>query len=63
MSWEPIATAPRDGSYLLGYVPGQDHPPYSYVLMRWDGLFFVEESEMYNVTDATHWMQLPEAPK
>ena len=72
MEWQPIETAPRDGTEVLIY----DHGIY---LARWSeqaelGHFETgpawqiwpsEDDEFYAVatTTATHWMPLPPSPK
>ncbi len=67
MDWQPIATAPLDGTDVLVHL-GDDRPP---VVAGWFG------DEGQNVSDwwmeydtqnvvrgkPTHWMPLPEPPK
>jgi hypothetical protein len=59
--WQPIETAPRDGTAILGYC---DQGPV--VIRNSYGSWIVENSHGYNedgeVYDVTHWMPLPEPP-
>jgi hypothetical protein len=66
MIWQPIETAPKDGTVFLAYWKG--HIRECSVLPRDDGLvwdfgtwkFHERFSPQYI---PTHWMPLPEAPK
>jgi len=64
--WQPIETAPRDGTVFLGSYC-ELCPP---VIYKWVGLFghFTGQTKpfLYSATDypqPTHWMPLPEPPK
>jgi hypothetical protein len=61
MEWQPIATAPNDGTVILAYryQPGS----LSWIVIRFDRIknawinYYVEKEEF-----PTHWMPLPAAP-
>jgi hypothetical protein len=66
MEWQPISTAPKDGTEFLVYKPttgitvclwlDDDHPAYEGECphVAWDHSGY---------WDATHWMPLPPPPK
>lgn len=59
MSWQPIETAPKDGTFVLLYSPilfGEQMVVAYYELGRWNDL-------MGRVPQPTHWMPLPKAPE
>lgn len=59
MNWQPIETAPRDGTQILAFwISGN-----IYGAVSWDnGLrSWIELHE--DVYDPTHWMPLPPPPK
>lgn len=52
--WQPIATAPKDGTKVLLFLPVQGHRVEPTILVgRVTG----------GPTDATHWLPLPPPPK
>jgi hypothetical protein len=63
--WQPIETAPRDGTHVLGYEDGEmtvihwsDHPPTSsYKGGYWNNIY-CNDGEWW----PTHWMPLPPPP-
>ena len=61
-NWQPIETAPKDGTEVLGFY--FDHAGggdcFS-VICFWDGDW--RESSVLDATFVTHWMPLPEPPK
>jgi hypothetical protein len=68
MDWQPIETAPRDGTvFLAAYKLG--HGPWVGV-MQWqffsekkdDGRFY-SWTQLTETHKATHWMPLPEPPE
>ena len=65
--WQPIETAPRDGSLMLGFMDyekeeGDDYEFYS--VIRWEsGHGWVQETVYMDYFRATHWMPLPEPPE
>ena len=69
MSWQPIGTAPRDGSLFfaldLGYLPAfvRHQRPYKGKYKRW--LIVASQGAIFNVDDLaerrmTQWTVLPE---
>ena len=66
MDWQPINSAPKDGSEFLTYAPGNKRAMYErdrepvIVLTKWKADCFWR-----NRPDnmPTHWMPLPEPPK
>lgn len=63
MEWQPIETAPRDGTKLLGYMSGDVADPY--VFITW--FMEVWQTGRYGGhlrdEDLLYWQPLPEAPK
>jgi hypothetical protein len=72
--WQPIETAPKDGTYVLTVVAG--YVPCVYRWHEYNGVAkfgpdaedFAEEDHFIKMWDEvlyspTHWMPLPEAPK
>ena len=60
-NWQPIATAPLDGTYILGYGPHEDRGYYIETVHVWDGDWPIRW--MHGYGRPTHWMPLPEPPK
>jgi len=71
MKWQPIETAPKDGTYILVAGPsGYYSTPLRVEVCKWNNAnhkdnwrnhsndWFTDGGE-----DATHWMPLPEPPK
>ena len=64
MTWQPIETAPKDGTEILVYGSWYPHG-------KWKGMTlasWLPNEEMWTfdgdlMHDVTHWMPLPEAPK
>lgn len=70
--WQPIFSAPRDGTAILVYEPDQELADETVYVCRWaprkgtkdQTPAWVEASgEGYFVWQPTHWMPLPEPPK
>lgn len=60
MEWQPIATAPKEGSFLVHMSDGQMHvakPLKGGTTLVIGGAFSFDRSEK-----PTHWMPLPPAP-
>jgi len=66
--WQPIETAPKDGTRILAYgLCGFLSQP-GIATVTWSGKFWVcdpnEATEYdYEECELTHWMNLPEPPK
>lgn len=66
--WQPIATAPKDGTYILLYRPVEDgrhkdavrEGKYHRYGMRYT--WRVRSGCVWDIDAPTHWMPLPEAP-
>jgi hypothetical protein len=70
--WQPISTAPKDGTLVLLSVCwsgiGEAHRARIDPVMcvaRFDGAFWIDDEGVFQAAeaDATHWMPLPEPPK
>lgn len=64
--WQPIETAPKDGTAILGYF-GQtagDEPP-DMAVIRYDKKYewVIADLDTEQVDEPTHWMPLPDPPK
>jgi len=62
--WQDIATAPRDGTKVLGYCRGGDWMAVIWCepgTTSWQGRPFW--SNVREQVDPTHWSPLPAAPK
>lgn len=74
MKWQPIETAPKDGTRILGWIPDLDVDfPYIDIpgaaTISWDQVYScweVDPAETWEYSpekrNPTHWMPLPEAP-
>jgi len=74
-NWQPIETAPKDGTEILGlYLSTGPYPP-DYSIVEWDGSGWVGKCDgyrsiehqsdfgtSYNHPFLTHWMPLPKPP-
>jgi hypothetical protein len=56
LGWQPIETAPKDGSRILCWVPLSD----SVDILWWHGDHW--EDDVLNIAEPTHWMGLPPRP-
>lgn len=63
MKWQPISTAPKDGTDILGYDGYQMTTVTWFEIGKWWSLVapgsYAEDSEW----TPTHWMPLPEPPE
>ena len=55
--WQPIESAPKDGTVVIFYVPHEINP--SPVLCRAD---YFHNGQAYWLKGATHWQPLPDPP-
>ena len=58
MNWQPITSAPKDGTWILAHRPDWKLPTiavWSYLTNQWQ--------DMESAVDPTHWMPLSEPPK
>lgn len=66
--WQPIETAPRDGTPIRLRWQGEpplsgDDTPDMQVVARWNGSHFVSVDDVgMKCKNATHWMPLPAPP-
>jgi hypothetical protein len=61
--WQPIETAPRDGTVVDLWYRGERITDYRWVqLSETNGFFECVESGYTCVRDATHWQLPPELP-
>lgn len=61
MEWQPIETAPHDGTSVLAWIP---HPHSGWVeIVWWDGRFFDAARYLDTYEQPSHWMPLPDPPK
>jgi hypothetical protein len=59
--WRPIATAPKDGTAILGWWGGECMiVDWCVVVERWS---LTHDGEDMFSPEPTHWMPLPEGPK
>jgi hypothetical protein len=78
MNWQPIETAPKDGTWILvcGGRTNDDHKDRSHAVAQWTHYLNGRTREEGNwqfawydggyygeYCDPTHWMELPEPPK
>jgi len=66
--WQPIATAPKDGTLILAWGPQrkEDKPFTSYAVVRWCGCFqcwVLCDGDDDEWTGSTHWQPLALPPK
>lgn len=60
--WQPIETAPVDGTKILGYDPNHEYNKI-YVL-AFNKTFWIEAGgEEWALWNPAYWMPLPESPK
>ena len=62
MEWQPIETAPKDGTQILVYEPEEKYTPI-YVVVYDNGKWIEASGEQYANWKPTHWMPLPLPPK
>lgn len=68
MTWQPISTAPKDGTWIIVYLASWRIPPSKMSIVHWltmkegEGWHDVEEDEGPILSPVTHWIALPEPP-
>jgi len=62
MGWQPIETAPKDGTLALIVQQRSASPFFGYFVAYWNGDEWKFHTEGF-VRDPTHWMPLPSPPK
>jgi len=60
--WQPIETAPKDGTEVLIFVSSFMHPAFIVSAFWDDGLWWDIHDHGYNPDYVNHWMPLPPAP-
>lgn len=65
--WQPMATAPKDGTPILAFSPDDDFRDVTGMdVIWWEAVeecwFFGMSDEYEPMNSATHWMPLPAAP-
>lgn len=55
MMWQPIKTAPKDGTEVLVYAGG-------FFVAYWNGRSWDDGDFYDHIDDVTHWMPLPDPP-
>lgn len=67
MEWQPIETAPRDGTVILAYWPSSswgDGYTYIHPVVFYDGQWIHDwDRDEETTLDPTHWMPLPTPPQ
>jgi len=58
MTWQPIETAPRDGTWVLLYSPNENQPAVAY----FNGHAWDDNGDGGFWFEPTHWMPLPPKP-
>ena len=74
VNWQPIETAPKNGTPILGYMPATEFDSEEIEVIRWECTSYntepvwaygYEDNEYgfrSNFGEPTHWMPLPEPP-
>ena len=69
MDWQPIETAPKDGTRILAYWPADSFYAHEMQCETWFGQSLGRDcwqspyEDADDSTSPTHWMPLPEPPK
>lgn len=68
-NWQPIKTAPKDGTPILAYIPcpWDNESPSMCAVVEWKRMYGRDAVWVLSAYDAfrfnpTHWMPLPEPP-
>ena len=65
MEWQPIETAPRDGTRVLGYGPDLGYTTPNICAVIYDTHskgWYADQWDCAGIIKPTHWMPLPEPP-
>ncbi len=70
MKWQPIETAPKDGTEFIGFgtYPDHDETPVEYMHVAhfsgdYEHPWEINDGDFVSPCYFTHWMPLPEPPK
>jgi len=59
MSWQPIETAPRDGSSILGWWKKSQIMS----VIFWDDAWIPgDDSNIVSISPPSHWLEIPKPP-
>ena len=62
-AWQPIETAPKDGSDILVFLDGNGEDFSRIAVVYWRNAGFREFAWDCQIHTPTHWQPLPEPPK
>lgn len=62
MNWQPIETAPKDGSLIWCYEPDIYAKASQYVAFFCNGGWVTDDGDQSFWMNPTHWQRLPEPP-
>lgn len=68
MEWQPIKTAPRDGTAILasgldhGKGPGRHYAVVEWMDFGWESSGWYPDEDFFPLTYLSHWMPLPDPP-
>lgn len=66
MEWQPIETAPKDGTPILIYAPRDELRPVRearwFTASAWRGWWAYDGDRIVREVSVTHWMPMPEPP-
>lgn len=62
-AWQPIETAPKDGTRIMAYIARIEHTLIIYWEPDTDSEPHWSDEEGFEWTDLTHWMPLPDPPR
>lgn len=64
MGWQPIETAPKDGTWILGYESriGMNTKYVPHEVIRWIAFSEKWRNSADQLSEPTHWMPLPAPP-
>jgi len=66
MEWQPIESAPKDGTWIFGYWPSMSITDYPAVIFADDhsnhDIWYMPSNFEFGCVYPTHWMPLPAPP-